>query len=99
MIERAEPSIPKQLNRHHIPAMRPEHSSMLLGRLDGLAGPQLARALSVSEPTVKLWLSIVSAEIAMCLPQEQRLTGEMRGAWIYAHHACCLVVSDRVDAR
>jgi len=82
--------VPILLRAHHMPALRPEHRSMLLGRLDGLRLSEVAATLGVSVGTVKLWLSIVSAEIGMCLPPGVTLTPELRGAWMLAHLECCL---------
>ncbi|MGE3422992.1 MAG: hypothetical protein AB7N24_13200 [Dehalococcoidia bacterium] len=39
---------------------------------------------------MKLRLNVASAEIAMCLSRDQRLTGETRGGWVQAHLECCL---------
>ena len=44
----------------------------------------------VSEGTMKLRVSVASSEIAMCLPQGTRLSGDMRGAWVQGHIECCL---------
>jgi hypothetical protein len=90
VLQQAEPQVPMLLSAHHIPAMRPEHRAMLIGRLNGLRPGDLASAGGVSVATVKLWLSIVSAEIAMCLPSGRELTPELRGAWMFAHQECCL---------
>lgn len=90
MIDSTGTSVPTLLGVHHVPALRPEHRSMLLGRLDGLRLSELAATLGVSVGTVKLWLSIVSAEIGMCLPPGVALTPELRGAWMFAHLECCL---------
>lgn len=90
MLEEDGPRVPMLLSAHHIQAMRPEHRAMLIGRLNGLRPADLASAGGVSLATVKLWLSIVSAEIAMCLPLGRELTPELRGAWMFAHLECCL---------
>jgi hypothetical protein len=90
VLQQAEPQVPMLLSVHHILAMRPEHRRMLLGRLDGIRHSDLAAALGVSAATVKLWVSIASAEIGMCLPPGVTLTPELRGAWMFAHVECCL---------
>ncbi len=90
MFQQTNPQVPMLLSAHHIPAMGPEHRRMLLGRLDGIRHSDLAAALGVSPATVKLWVSIASAEIGMCLPPGVTLTPELRGVWMFAHMECCL---------
>jgi hypothetical protein len=75
---------------HHMPTMDMVHKRALLLRADGQSDEEAARMEGVSESTYKSRLGVASSEIALCLPAGRKLTGELRGAWVEAHLACCL---------
>lgn len=80
----------RTLASHHLPAMDLSHKRVLVLRNDGKPDREAAAIEGISEGTVKLRMSVASAEISLCLPVSARLTGEMRGAWVQAHLECCL---------
>lgn len=78
------------LARHHVPGMAITHKRALVLRNDGRTDSGSADVEGVSTGTMRQRIGIASAEIALCLPEGMKLTGEMRGAWTQAHLECCL---------
>jgi hypothetical protein len=75
---------------HHLRNMDILHKRALLLRADGRTDSEAADLEGVSVGTMKSRLGVASSEIAMCLPPGRKLTGELRGAWVQGHLACCL---------
>jgi hypothetical protein len=75
---------------HHLLNMDILHKRALLLRASGESDNEAARFEGVSESTYKSRVGVASSEIAMCLPAGRKLTGELRGAWVQGHLACCL---------
>ena len=75
---------------HHMPTMDMVQKRALLVRAAGMTDSEAADLEGVSIGTLKSRLGVASSEIAMCLPAGRKLTGELRGAWVQGHLACCL---------
>ena len=76
----------------HLPGMRPEYKRTLLLLARCKTRDAIAAREGVEPATVKRWVETATAEIASHLSAERANPGELRGAWVVCHLACCLAV-------
>jgi hypothetical protein len=78
------------LEAHHLKGMRPEMKRALLLLAGGMPRDVIAGQLSGSVATIKRWIDTATAEIMVCVGDEHKNHGELRGFWVRSHLECCL---------
>lgn len=78
-----------RLDAHCLEHMRPEFKRILILNVS-MAAAEIARIEHAKEPTIKTWLRIARAEVAMALEREDDLTPGLCGYWVAKHSGDCL---------
>lgn len=78
------------LAAHHLSGMKLGQQRAILLRADGKETEEIASIEVVAFGTAKARVSTATAEIYMCLPEDSRVSGDVRGTWVGLHLRCCL---------
>lgn len=78
-----------RLDAHCLPAMRAEFKRLLVLNVY-MTVKEIARKDHANESTIKAWLRIARAEVAMALEHDDDLTPGLCGYWVARHSGDCL---------